>query len=281
MTSEKRLRWQSVAVVLLSTIHATVVRAQDSDPGTTEGFGEPDLDDVGDDASEPSSDAVAAQCSPECREGFECVDGQCVSRCNPACGEGRVCTAERRCEASEPAEEPEDVVAEKNLETERIEREERLLGIRGFGGVQFGGGVTLYSPRIGDRIQSPNVEGAFMFALKGGVFIRQVELSLEVAPGSYLPVTNGGGNQTSFLANVGYHGHVSDNFYWPVRIGAGLVTWQGDVQFQGRLDVLSLSMKTKYVLADFTFPSFRYTSDFDSFHMWTGMFNVAVSYISP
>jgi len=272
-----------MAAALLLTIQTAPARAQDDDTDASDEFGQPNLDDVGDEATQPEKDAEKAteQCAPACRAGFECVDGQCVSQCNPPCGEGRVCTEERKCEAPGGESEADDVVAEKNIETERIEREERLLGIRGFGGVQFGGGVTLYSPRIGNRIQSPNVEGAFLFALKGGVFIRQVELSLEVAPGSYLPVTDGGGNQTSFLANVGYHGHVTDNFYWPLRIGAGLVTWGGDVQFQGRLDVLSLSMKTKYVLADFTFPSFRYASDFDSFHMWTGMFNVAVSYISP
>lgn len=39
----------------------------------------------------PPPPAVAA-CVPECRLGFDCVNGACVSACNPPCPEGFVCT---------------------------------------------------------------------------------------------------------------------------------------------------------------------------------------------
>jgi len=47
--------------------------------------------------------AANAQCYPECREGFACRDGICVSPCNPTCAAGEVCTREGRCiPSSEP-----------------------------------------------------------------------------------------------------------------------------------------------------------------------------------
>jgi len=48
--------------------------------------------------------AANAQCYPDCREGFACRDGVCVSPCNPACVGGEVCTREGHCvPSSEPA----------------------------------------------------------------------------------------------------------------------------------------------------------------------------------
>lgn len=49
-----------------------------------------------------ASTAVNAQsdpraCVPECRIGFTCVDGACVSQCNPPCLSGEVCTEKREC----------------------------------------------------------------------------------------------------------------------------------------------------------------------------------------
>jgi len=41
-------------------------------------------------------------CTPSCRVGFMCQQGQCVSACNPACAAGERCTAAAQCER-EPA----------------------------------------------------------------------------------------------------------------------------------------------------------------------------------
>lgn len=38
-------------------------------------------------------------CLPDCREGYVCVQGQCVSACNPPCDDGEVCTGEAMCVA--------------------------------------------------------------------------------------------------------------------------------------------------------------------------------------
>jgi len=39
----------------------------------------------------------ASACVPDCRSGFECVEGRCVSSCNPPCDPGQLCTPERTC----------------------------------------------------------------------------------------------------------------------------------------------------------------------------------------
>ncbi|MBN2718280.1 MAG: hypothetical protein JXX14_20720 [Deltaproteobacteria bacterium] len=47
-------------------------------------------------------------CSPQCRDGFFCSDGKCVSPCNPPCPAMEVCTRNGKCipEAPPPASQP-------------------------------------------------------------------------------------------------------------------------------------------------------------------------------
>jgi hypothetical protein len=44
-----------------------------------------------------------AACFPDCRPGFICHEGQCVSACNPPCGESEMCTADALCVAKPAA----------------------------------------------------------------------------------------------------------------------------------------------------------------------------------
>lgn len=39
----------------------------------------------------------AQSCVPECRQGYICHQGSCVSACNPPCAQGELCTAEHEC----------------------------------------------------------------------------------------------------------------------------------------------------------------------------------------
>jgi len=41
--------------------------------------------------------APSAECFPNCRSGFTCHEGQCLSLCNPACGADERCTAVGEC----------------------------------------------------------------------------------------------------------------------------------------------------------------------------------------
>ncbi len=47
--------------------------------------------------------ATEPLCRPNCRSGFTCIGGQCVSLCNPGCGVGEVCTSYGACEPSRAA----------------------------------------------------------------------------------------------------------------------------------------------------------------------------------
>jgi len=52
----------------------------------------------------PPSEAAAPklECFPECRAGFLCHEGQCISRCNPPCPTGTECTNESTCVNTAP-----------------------------------------------------------------------------------------------------------------------------------------------------------------------------------
>ncbi len=45
----------------------------------------------------PEAAAQTPECVPQCRSGFTCVTGACVSACNPACGAGETCSGAGEC----------------------------------------------------------------------------------------------------------------------------------------------------------------------------------------
>jgi hypothetical protein len=46
--------------------------------------------------------AAPAECVPDCRDGYACANGACVSACNPPCPEGQRCSAGADCESVGP-----------------------------------------------------------------------------------------------------------------------------------------------------------------------------------
>jgi hypothetical protein len=51
--------------------------------------------------TEPAPPGAGA-CYPECREGFVCTEGRCVSVCNPPCPADQICVDGRYCEVGPP-----------------------------------------------------------------------------------------------------------------------------------------------------------------------------------
>jgi hypothetical protein len=45
-----------------------------------------------------AQDVSAAACVPDCRDGFVCLEGACLSACNPSCPEGQTCRDGGICE---------------------------------------------------------------------------------------------------------------------------------------------------------------------------------------
>jgi hypothetical protein len=241
-----------------------------------------------------------AECTPPCRPGFVCSNGQCVGGCNPPCPPGYVCSASLQC-VSEGMESP---LPEYSAEAEAERRDISLIGIRGFGGVVVGGGASLHSwTEDSDALDRPTPAGAFLFAVRAGLFVNQSEISVEVAPQTYLPIIgedrdearpirrdmiDDGHGTTGFLGNYAYHISMARGAYWPLRIGGGFIYRTHEVptpfattDFQGRLDLFNISVKTRFLLLDFSFPSARYATDFDQYHRFTGLFTAAASYVSP
>ena len=63
--------------------------------------------------SESASESPSeSNCSPKCREGFFCDNGECVSPCNPTCPSQEVCTRNGKCVPSQlPSPPPQTVSA--------------------------------------------------------------------------------------------------------------------------------------------------------------------------
>jgi hypothetical protein len=57
----------------------------------------------------PTNVVEGQSCIPECRKGYVCHRGECVSVCNPPCAQGEVCTAEGECVATQAAPPPQYV----------------------------------------------------------------------------------------------------------------------------------------------------------------------------
>jgi hypothetical protein len=55
-------------------------------------------------AALPTARASAQACVPDCRDGYTCHRGECVSACNPGCGDGEVCNADGECLATSPTQ---------------------------------------------------------------------------------------------------------------------------------------------------------------------------------
>ncbi len=191
-----------------------------------------------------------------------------------------------------PSDTRPDLIQERHL-LEEEHRAEQLIGIRGIFGVTLGTGVTLHTWKDFDNdLNGPGTYMGILFALRAGLMLERMEILLEYAPGTFKPMLNSDEQRApnaefldkdesmySFLASVGYHIPVTKSVYWPLRLGAGVASSRNDMM--ARIDLLNISVKTKYVLLDFSFPSIRYMSDFDEYHRWTGMFIASGSYITP
>jgi hypothetical protein len=236
-----------------------------------------------------TEEELGGACLPSCEPGTTCRDGKCISLCDPACPLGEVCTGQGICTRLGGVHARMEEGAEKRKQQER---DEQLIGIRGFGGLVLGGGMSVFARKLRnrDKLDDPVPSGALYFALKGGVMMEQIEFSVEWAPGTFYPeagnidergVVDKNEWVGSLLGNLGFHLPFTDRIYWPLRIGAGVIPAGGRWDFQGRVDLVNLSIKTKYLLIETSVPSVRYTSDFDDWHRWTALVLVGASYISP
>jgi hypothetical protein len=150
----------------------------------------------------------------------------------------------------------------------------RLEGIHPFAGLTWGGGFLTAgitgngSGGVGGNFS--NVDGNFLFALHGGVFIDKHQLKLELAPFTYLldAKTNifARGGTFELTGSYAYFIPIYDSetfkAYWPLRVGLGFVAGAdntaGLVYFQPSADVVGVALQIGHVMIDMHLPSFRY-----------------------
>jgi hypothetical protein len=207
--------------------------------------------------------------------------------CVPGCRSSEVCTATGTCERLGRLSE---TLEEASRRREQRKREVSLIGVRAIAGLVAGGGLTVeaFKEPDGDGLDGPVNSGNFYAALKLGMMIDIIELSAEWAPLSSFPVIGNDESRydnndatSSLLFNIGAHLPIAERISWVARVGGGLAMPEDRTDFIARLDVLGISVKTKYVLLDVTFPSLRYTSDFDDYHRFSGVVAVSGTYITP
>jgi hypothetical protein len=135
-------------------------------------------------------------------------------------------------------------------------------------------------------------DGAFLFALDGGVFVGRHQFSLELAPLTYIYDTHSGaGPVFETMASYAYFAPLSGpgrvRVFWPFRAGAGVVAGPdgnigGLAYLQLRADFVGPAIQIDHVMLDFHFPGFRYAVTDQSgsqFHFLHWLFGATVSYV--
>ncbi len=220
----------------------------------------------------------------DCEEGLRCVSSVCRddregTRCLSAadCG-GRLLCAAGFCKAPHASggkgppggEEPDE--PSKPAKT--------LEGVRGHVGLMLGGG-----PTHPDNTFVPPL-GSLLFSLKGGVFIDRGEIGIEFSPASFvLTFEPFSVPLVQLNAYGGYHIPVAGPVSWPLRFGAGFSHYAPaggrpeDVTFEGRADLIGVSIHVDPILIDLYVPSFRVNTDFDRAHLFTYVFGAGASWL--
>ena len=111
------------------------------------------------------------------------------------------------------------------------------------------------------------LDGAFLFALRGGVLMGRHELALEIAPFTdFWDLHVGPGPAFEANASYGYMMPLRQGptagVSWPLRVGAGVLAGgdntASNVLFELRADLIGVSINVGHLLIDLHAPSFRY-----------------------
>lgn len=147
----------------------------------------------------------------------------------------------------------------------------KLEGVHPFvGGQWLGGPAWLLATTGRGSTNDRNVQGSFLFSLRGGLHIDRHELALELSPFTYIPYNTASivfaGATLRVAGTYGYliplYEAASASVYWPLRIGVGMLAGanntQGLVYFEGRTDLVGLGVRVGHLFFDVMAPSFRY-----------------------
>jgi hypothetical protein len=134
------------------------------------------------------------------------------------------------------------------------------------------------------------IDGAFLFALNGGVFIGNHQLTFEVAP--YTFIFDGKANGPVFEMNGSYAYFIplatqgTLHLYYPLRFGLGMMAGGSNslnlAFFQIRADLIGAAIQIGHVIIDLHLPSFRYDLTDKSgtqLHIFDWVFGTSIGYV--
>lgn len=107
-------------------------------------------------------------------------------------------------------------------------------------------------------------DGVGMFALDGGIYMGQHQLSLEIAPVTYIwDAKSQPGPVFEATANYAYLIPITESIYWPIRFGLGIAAGPntnllGLAFFEVRADLIGAAFHIGHIVVDLHLPSFRY-----------------------
>ncbi|HVY49642.1 MAG TPA: hypothetical protein VHB21_27300 [Minicystis sp.] len=163
----------------------------------------------------------------------------------------------------------------------------KLEGVHPFVGFTFIGGPSFGILTGGISGNANQLEGAYLFALRGGVYIDRNELAFEISPLTYQYYADVPGPTFQFTGTYGYLVPVfhdaNVDVSWPIRVGAGMMAGNtfGLAFFQARADLVGLNVRVGHLLIDAYFPQFRYAVTVNSgeaLHFLTWFGGASVSY---
>ena len=134
--------------------------------------------------------------------------------------------------------------------------------------------------------------GGLLFALNGGLYLGNHQLSFEIAPVTYWPtLASPPGPAFEMSANYAYMIPLTESgnmhVFWPIRFGLGMAAGPdlnllGLAWFQARLDLIGVAVQMGHVVVDFHLPTFRYAITDKSgvqAHLLDWLFGASIGYV--
>lgn len=228
----------------------------------------------------------------DCKQSLKCVNQVCRDeREGQSCAATSDCGVELRC-VERTCTSATSARGSRGLDFDTNDwMKFKLEGTHPFFGLTFAGGFMTkgITGNFAGAVKSFDFfDGAFLFALHGGVFIDKEQLELEISPFTYVWDGKANGPIFQMTANYAHFFQLYDSndlrIYWPIRIGLGMSAGDnilGLATFQPRADLIGVALQVGHAIIDLHLPTFRYAvtdKNGTQLHVLDWMFGTSISY---